>query len=235
MVGNRLILKEALVKKWDQQPALMAQLARARDGLIIESFLQSVTMPPESYPSDAELKSAYDANLSAFMAPRRYQLAQIVIAVAKDADSSTEDVARRKLNDVQKKLNQSGADFGALARNLSDEKNTAEHGGELGWVNEPELRSEIRSQVVGLPKAGITEPVRLDDGWHILKLMDTEASHTRPLAEVRDILVQRMRAERAESNRRAYVMELLKQTPPEVNEIALSKMFGLKPGPAAAP
>ena len=56
-------------------------------------------------------------------------------------------------------------------------------------------------------------------------MLDTEASRSRPLAEVRDALVQRIRAERAEANRRAYMAELLKQTPPVVNEIALSKLL----------
>jgi peptidylprolyl isomerase len=58
-----------------------------------------------------------------------------------------------------------------------------------------------------------------------MKLEDTEASHTRPLAEVKDALVQKMRAERTDANRRAYVAELLKQTPTVVNEIALSKLL----------
>jgi hypothetical protein len=60
-------------------------------------------------------------------------------------------------------------------------------------------------------------------------MLDTEASHTRPLVEVRDALVQRIRAERVEANRRAYMAELLKQTPPVVNEIALSKLLDARP------
>jgi peptidylprolyl isomerase len=125
-------------------------------------------------------------------------------------------------------VRQPGADFAALARSLSDDTATAERDGEVGWVAEPDLRAEIRAQVIGLPKAGTTEPIRLDDGWHILKLVDTEAARTRPLAEVRDALVQRIRAERVEANRRAYMAELLKQTPPVVNEIALSKLLEAK-------
>jgi peptidylprolyl isomerase len=65
-------------------------------------------------------------------------------------------------------------------------------------------------------------------------MLDTEASHTRPLAEVRDALVQRIRAERAEANRRAYVAELLKQSPPVLNEIALSKLLEAKPDASPA-
>ncbi|HZC95945.1 MAG TPA: peptidyl-prolyl cis-trans isomerase [Bradyrhizobium sp.] len=228
ILANRLVLKEALTKKWDQQPAVTAQLARARDSVIAESYLQSVTAPPDGYPSEAEIKSVYDANASAFLVPRRFRLAQIVVTLAKDADKAAEDAARKKFDDVARKVRQPGADFAALARSLSDDTATAERDGEVGWVAEPDLRAEIRAQVIGLPKAGTTEPIRLDDGWHILKLVDTEAARTRPLADVRDALVQRIRAERVEANRRAYMAELLKQTPPVVNEIALSKLLEAK-------
>lgn len=229
ILANRLVLKEAMTKKWEQQPAVIAQLARARDSLIVESYLQSVTAPPDSFPSEAEIKSVYEANASALLVPRRFRLAQIVVAVPKDADKAAEDAARKKLDDVVKKVKQPGADFGAIAHSSSEDSASAERDGEIGWVNEPELRPEIRGQVTGLPKAGLTDPIRLDDGWHIVKLLDTEAAHTRPYAEVRDALVERMRAERVEANRRAYVAELLKQTPPVVNEIALSKLLETKP------
>jgi peptidylprolyl isomerase len=228
LLANRLVLKEAIGKKWDQQPAIAAQLARARENVVAESYLQSVTTPPENYPSDSEIQSVYDANAAALLVPRRFQLAQIVITLAKDADKTAEEAARKKLDDVLKKLKQPGADFAALARGASDDATTAARDGEIGWLSEPDLRPEIRSQVIGLAKAAVTEPVRLDDGWHILKMLDTEASRTRTLAEVRDALVQRIRTERIEANRRAYVAELLKQTPPVVNEIALSKLLDAK-------
>jgi peptidylprolyl isomerase len=228
ILANRLVLKEALAKKWEQQPAVLAQLARARENLITEGYLQSVTTPPESYPSETEIKSVYDSNISAFLVPRRFQLAQIVVGVAKDADKAAEDAARKKLDEVVKKVKQPGADFAALAHTLSDDQATAERDGQIGWVGEPDLRPEIRNLVIGMEKAGIADPVKLDDGWHVIKLLDTEASHTRSLAEVKDALVQRMRAERAEANRRSYVAELAKQSPPEVNEIALSRLFGVK-------
>ena len=233
ILANRLVLKEALAKKWDQQAAIAAQIARARESLIAETYLQSITAPPDNYPSEADIKAVYDANASAFLVPRRFQLAQIVVRLAKDADKAAEDAARKKLDDVARRVKQPGADFAALARSLSDDTATAERDGEIGWLAEPDLKPEIRTQIAGLAKAGLTDPVRLDDGWHILKLIDTEASHTRPLAEVRDALVQRIRAERAEVNRRAYLTDLLKQTPPVVNELALSKL--LDPSTGASP
>ena len=229
ILANRLVLREAAAKKWDQQPAVVTQLARAREALIVESYLQSVSALGDSYPSEADIKSVYEANASAFLVPRRFRLAQIVVNLAKDADKIAEDAARKKLDDIVRKIKQPGAEFGPIARASSDDAATAGREGEIGWVAEPDMRSEIRGQVTGLPKSGIADPIRLEDGWHVLKLLDTEASHTRPLADVREALVQRMRAERIEANRRAYVAELLKQTPPVVNEIALSRLIEPKP------
>lgn len=51
----------------------------------------------------------------------------------------------------------------------------------------------------------MSEAIRLDDGWHIIKLIDTTATHTRM--------------------RRAYLAELLKRNPPVLNELALSNLL----------
>lgn len=233
MLANRLVLKEALGKKWDQKAEVVAQIARARENVIVESFLQSMTMPPENYPSEAEIKAVYDANASAFLVPRRFQIAQIFIAVPKDAEKAAEDAARRKIDDVVKRLKQPNTDFASLAKNESDDKASADRGGEIGWLAEAELRPEIKAQVVGLAKSATTDPIRLDDGWHIIKLLDTRAAHSRPIEEVKSVLIARIRAERADANRQAYVSELLKQTPPVINEIALSKLLAATSGAAA--
>jgi parvulin-like peptidyl-prolyl isomerase len=221
MLANRLVLQEALAKKWEQQPTAVAQLQQVRENAIVELYLQSVTAPPADYPSEADVQKAYDDNRNAFLVPREFQLAQIFVAVARGADRAAEDAAKKKLDDILHKLRAPGADFAAIAKTAND----AQNGGELGWLPEPQIRSEIREQVIGLAKGGISEPLRLDDGWHILKLTDTKASYTRTLPEVRDLLVQRMRAERAAAARRAYLAELLKQHPPVLNELALSGLL----------
>lgn len=230
LLANRLVLKEALGKKWEQKPNIAAQLDQARENLIVETYLQSRTTPPADFPGEQEIKSVYEANASAFLVPRQFQLAQIFVALPKDADKAAEDKARKKLDEVLKKLKQPGADFGATARSDSDDADSVDAGGEIGWLTEAQLRPEIRTQVVGLAKAAVTDPVKLDDGWHILKLIDTKPAQTRPLTEVRDTLVQRIRDERIEANRRAYLAELLRQSPPAINELALSKLLEGLPG-----
>ncbi|WP_315833170.1 peptidylprolyl isomerase [Bradyrhizobium prioriisuperbiae] len=222
LLANRLVLQEALAKKWDQKPAVAAQLDRMRESAVVELYLQSVTTPPANFPSDDDVQKVYDANRSAFLMPRQFQLAQIFIAAPKEADKAAEDKAKQELDDVVRKLKVPGADFGAIA---SSSNNDAKDGGDLGWVAENQIRPEIRTQVMGLTKNTVSDPVKLDDGWHILKLIDTKASYTRTLPEVREQLVQQIRSERATMLRRAYLADLQKQNPPVLNELALSNLL----------
>lgn len=63
----------------------------------------------------------------------------------------------------------------------------------------------LLTAAVGLARDSVSEAIRLDDGWHIIKLIDTTATHTRM--------------------RRAYLAELLKRNPPVLNELALSNLL----------
>jgi peptidylprolyl isomerase len=222
MLANRLVLQEVAAKKWDQQPSVAEQLDRVRENAVVELYLQQVSAPPASFPSDDDLQKVYDANRSAFLVPRQFQLAQIFVALPKDADKAAEDKAKKSVEDIQRKLKAPGADFAAVANDAGEAKN----GGDLGWVPETQIRPEIRNQVMELVKNTVSEPIKLDDGWHFLKLIDTKVSYTRTLPEVRDALVQQMRGERATALRRAYLAELLKQHPPVINELALSGLVG---------
>lgn len=228
LLANRLVLQEAVAKKWDQQAAVAAQLDRVRDSALTELYLQSVSQPPANYPSDDEVQKVYDANRQALLVPRQFQLARIFIASPKDSDKATEDKAKKTVDDIARKLKMPGTDFAAIA-NENDARLEGKNGGDLGWVPESQIRPEIRNQVMGLTKSAVSEPVRLDDGWYILKLIDTKAAYTRTLPEVRDQLFQQIRTERAKQLRQAYLGELIKRNPPVLNEIALSKVLGEQP------
>jgi len=221
LLANRLVLQEVVAKKWDQQPNIAAQLDRVRENALIEIYLQSVSTPPSGFPSEEDLQKVYDANRGALLMPRQFQLAQIFIAAPKEADKATEDKAKKNLDEILGKLKAPGADFAAIARAASESKDS----GDLGWVAENQIRPEIKAQVIGLVKNGVSEAIRLDDGWHILKLLDTKAAYTRTLPEVREQLVQQIRTERATMMRRAYLAELLKRHPPILNELALSNLL----------
>lgn len=222
-LAQRMLLKEALARKFDQQAETRTQLDRVRDAALVELYLASAVKVPDGFPSDAEVQAAYDANKTAFLVPRQYRLAQIFISAPK-GDKAAEDKGKAKLDAVTAKLREKGADFAVQAAQFSDAKSEAERGGEIGWVPETQLVPEIRDKVSGLAKDGVSDPVRADDGWHLLKLLDTRPAGTAPLADIKPALIERLRQAQAQQLRQAYLAQLLQKDPPVLNELALSRI-----------
>lgn len=219
------VLSEAKAKGWEKKPDVAAQLERIRNETIVSTYLNAETRPPADFPSDAEIQAAYDTNKARFMMPRQFQIAQIFLAVAAGADQAEQEKVRKRLDEVQKKLRQSPAAFAELARQYSDDTATARNGGTIGWVTEAAMIAEIRAVVPSLEKGGITEPLALADGWHIIRLIDTKPAAVRPLPEVRQAIIDGLREQRQAENEQAYLARLLEKNPPAINELALPQVL----------
>lgn len=225
ILTQRLVLQEALAAKWDQNPAVTSALARLRDNAIAQTYLESVSAPPQSYPSDSELQAAYDANKDKFLVPKQYKLAQVFIKCPKGSDSDTATKAQVRIDAVKKVLARSNADFAAIARADSDDTANASKGGEVGWLADNRIPAGLRSQLGNLKQGTVTAPIQLDDGWHIFKVLDAKEPYTPPLDEIRTQLTQEMRSERARALSQQYIAKLVQDHPIQVDELNLSKVL----------
>jgi peptidylprolyl isomerase len=221
---QRLVLQQAREQKWDQDPAVIARMVRAREAALSESYLESKSKPDSSYPSEQEIKNAYEANKSKLLIPKSYELAQIFIESPEGGDPAAQAKAKSKLEEIRKQLSAKDADFSSIARNSSDEKSSAENGGKIGWLAENQIQPEIRSKLPNLKLKAVSEPIRLNAGWHIIKLLDVREARAPTLDEIRDNLVTSMREEKSRELRQNYITELLKKHPLAINEIELMKL-----------
>ncbi len=213
LLVQRLILKQAIDQNWDQEPAVIAKLVRARESALTESFLQNASAAESGYPSDAELESAYESSKSKLLVPRSFHLSQIFIAGDK-----------AKLDATVRQLKAKGADFAAIARTNSEEATSATQSGEIGWLTEEQIQPGIRKILPKLKPGSVTEPIPLEDGWHILKVLGIREPHTPPLAQIRGQLAARLRAERAQLKRQEFLNRLVRENPIAINEIELGKI-----------
>lgn len=224
LLVQRMVLKQALEKKWDQDPAVIAKLVRAREAAITESFLEAASAPDAGYPADAEINDAYEANKSKLQIPRSYLLSQIYISIADSADTAAQTAAKSKVEAISKQLAAKGADFATIARKSSEEPTSAAEGGKIGWLTEAQIQPEIRAKVPKLALGTISESIRLTDGWHIIKVLDIREARTPALEEIREPLVAQLRKERATLKRQEFLKELLEKNPLALNEIELMKL-----------
>ncbi|GEP44331.1 peptidylprolyl isomerase [Brevifollis gellanilyticus] len=224
---QKLILQEATEKKWPEQPHIAARVERARQSVITESYLESIAEPPKDYPSESEVKSAYEASRESLRVPQSFRLAQIFIAEAPGAS--------QKLAKAQELLAGKDADFAKIAADHSQEPTSASRGGEIGWLTETQIEAALLPQVSDLKLFAVSGPVKLKDGWHILKLLDARAPHTPTLEQARPQIVKQLRQEKLRTNSQAYLASLLRQHALELNTSALTQALPREPAPDSRP
>jgi peptidylprolyl isomerase len=218
------LLAEAKSKGWDKKPEVTFVMERAKEQALLQLYMSDLARPPAGYPSEEEIKKAYEANKSAFPAPGQFNLAQIFLAVPENADKQVAAAAQKKAADLAAKARVKGADFAQLAKENSDHKDTAPKGGDLGWLAENQMLPEIRAVAEKMEKGDVSMPIRSPTGWHIVKLIDKKPPSTRPLSEVRDAIVGQMRLRRAQEMERKYMEEMVARSQPTVNQVELSKL-----------
>ena len=223
-VYRRALIEEARTKGWDKRPEVVAQMERAREQVLLSSYMNDRARPPADFPGEQELLAAYNANQGEFAVPRKFRIAQIFVAVPKDAAKADADRLRKKADDIAKRAQSKDADFARLALANSDHKSSAEQGGDLGWMAERDMIPEMRTLIPTLAKGEVGKPVRTEQGWHVIKLLDLKPASVRPLGEVRAQLVAAMRQRLAQENEKRYLDKMAEQTPVAVNEIALGKL-----------
>jgi parvulin-like peptidyl-prolyl isomerase len=228
LIVQQLVYKEALAKKWDQQAQVVAALEKIRQQAITQSYLESVAVPPQDFPSSSDLQAAYDQlkKANALQVPKQYHLAQIYIALPKGADKETEAKVQATVDETLKALK--SGDFAAVAKERSYDRTSSQQGGDLGYLVEAQMQPEIRSAVGALSKGGVTDPVRLADGWHIVKLIEVKEPYTASLDEVKPALTKELRSQKAQVLGKAYLAKLLQDNPVTLNEIAVSKLLNSK-------
>lgn len=232
LVRNELVrqalLAEAKAKGWDKKPDVALIMERAREQALLQVYMNEVAKPPANFPSEDDVKQAYEANKSQLAVPPQFQLAQIFVSAPESADKATAAAAQKRAADLAAKAQVKGADFAKLAKENSDHKDTAPKGGDLGWLPEPQIFSEIRAAVAKMEKGDVSPPIRSAAGWHIVKLVDKKPAGVRPLSEVRDVIVNQLRLRRAQDMERAYIEGMVSHTQQTVNQIELSKLQGAK-------
>jgi len=223
---NLAVLAEAKAKKWDTQPDVIRRVNETKDAVVSQSYLASVVPADPAFPSEADITTAYENNKARLVAPRQFHVAQILLTVKPGATPQEAEEVRKKAIDLRAQAVRPKADFAELARQNSQDKQSAEKGGDVGWLREPDMIPAVREAVASMTENAISQPVHVPDGWHILKLLESKPAGQIPLMDAKPQIVQALRQARSQRLMRAYLDEMLKSEPIQVNEIVLTKQVG---------
>lgn len=223
-LAEKAVVEQAKTQEWDKKAEIRSAIEEAQDQVILRSYLQSVSEPAADYPSEQDLQTAYQANQDQFQLPAMYRLSQIFLSVP-DKDEQALAQAKKRADAWVKQMREGKADFAALAKEHSDEKISAERGGDNGFLPMSQLVPAMRATVAKLEPGQLSDPIVQADGVHILQVTDLRPASVRSLEEVKPALRDALRRQRQQEATQAYVAGMLDADTVTVDGKVLSQLL----------
>jgi len=152
---------------------------RFEEGLLLQE-IRRMEVDNKVSVSEPEIEERYRTNIEDYTTPRRIRLREIVVRFDETNEVEKGRKARRLLQDIRQ-----GADFAEVAR-MHSESGSSSAGGDLGFFSEGELTEALAEVAFQLDPGEVSEIIRLDTAFYIIRVEEKFEAEVKPLEEVRD-------------------------------------------------
>ena len=165
-----LVAKAAEAKKIADTKEFQTRLIFIRNKLLMESILQA---EGKSAVTDQAMRQVYDEAVKQMGHDEEVRARHILVP--------TEAEAKAILADLKK-----GANFETLAKEKSKDPGAAAQGGDLGYFTKEQMVPEFAEVAFKLEKGALSDPVKSQFGWHIIRVEDKRSKSPPPFDQVKD-------------------------------------------------
>lgn len=180
LIDGKLVAKKAEAEKMADGPDFARKLAYLREKLLMEDYLGKIA---KEAASDAAVQKAYDEAAKARKPETEVRAKHILVENEADAKKVIERL-------------KGGEDFAKIAGEVS--KDPGSKGGDLGWFTKDRMVPEFADAAFKLEPGQLSEPVKSQFGWHVIKLDEKREKEFPKLDTIRD-QVSRYVVQRAQS------------------------------------
>jgi peptidyl-prolyl cis-trans isomerase D len=194
----------------------------------------------------ADVERAYNSGIEQYTTPEQVRASHILFKT----DGKDDAAVKAKAEDVLKQA-KAGADFAELAKKYSEDESSAKNGGDLDYFSKGRMVPEFDEVAFTLQPGQISDLVKTQFGYHIIKVVDKKAAATKTLAEVRPQITDQLAYERAQAQAADLAQKLEKEIgkPSDLDTVAKAQgltvqesgffardepILGLGPSPEAA-
>jgi peptidyl-prolyl cis-trans isomerase SurA len=169
-----------------------------------------ISIPPD------EIAKFYELNKKEFEGPEQVQIAEILIAPAKDEkgvskeDQVSLDAAKAKAESVLAEIKK-GTKFSDAATKYSDGP-TAQQGGDLGLFKRGTLSKDLEDVTFNMKPGDTSDVIRTKQGFVILKVVQHQSAGIPPMKEVEPQIQEAIYMEKLQPALRAYLTKLREES-----------------------
>jgi peptidyl-prolyl cis-trans isomerase C len=201
LVDVTVLSQAAEKQKLEDRPDVKHRLAFDHNRLLMEALLQDAGKAALSDEAEHKL---YDEAIKQVKAEEEVHARHILVV--------SEDEAKAILAQLK-----GGADFIVLAKEKSKDPGSAESGGDLGYFTKEQMVPEFAEVAFKLGKGQLSDPVKTQFGWHIIKVEDRRMKPTPTFEQVKpqieNYIAHRAQAELVENLRKSANVERLDKPP----------------------
>jgi peptidyl-prolyl cis-trans isomerase D len=150
-------------------------------------------------PPDADLQKIYDQNKEAYRVPERVRVMHILLKTT-GKPPADEPKIKAQAEDLLKQI-RAGANFSDLAKKFSEDTTSAQNAknpGELpDWVTRGQTVKEFEAAAFALKPGQVSDLVKTEYGYHIIKVLAHEDAHQRTFEEAKSDLAEQWKKQRA--------------------------------------
>jgi peptidyl-prolyl cis-trans isomerase D len=177
--------------------------------------------------TEEELRARYEQDKSRYVQPETRQARHILFTV----DDPSQDAERAALAQQVYEQIRDGGDFAALAREHSGDSASASSGGDLGWASRDTYVQAFADKLFSMQQGEVSEPVKTEFGYHIIKLEGIRPEAGRSFEDVRAEINVQLRNEKAIqrfNDEQDRLQEQLEAGAPSID--ALAREFNMQRG-----
>jgi len=153
---------------------------------------QALRLKIDVPPQDVE--RSYNENIQQYSTPEQIRASHVLLKT----EGKNEAEVRKQAEDILAKA-RAGADFAQLATKFSEDEASAKQGGDLDYFGRGRMVKEFEESAFALQPGQISDIVKTQYGFHVIKLVDKKPGATRSLNEVRQQIVEQLKWERAQA------------------------------------
>jgi peptidyl-prolyl cis-trans isomerase C len=206
IISEKLLIQEAKNRGLEQDKDVLEQIKNTTEQILVQSLIEKEIIGKVKV-DDQEALTYYEENKDNFITKEQVYLYNILV--------ETEEVAK----DILEKL-KSGVDFIEIAKEKSTGPSAAQ-GGDLGYISKGDLIPEIENVVFALEIGSISDIIKSEYGFHILKVTDKKPEVLKTFEEVKEEILPTLLSTKQKEAFDNLLEELKSQVTIEINEEAL--------------
>jgi EpsD family peptidyl-prolyl cis-trans isomerase len=219
LVKRELLYQEALKKGLDNNPEYKRKVEEFKKITLISQLLET-EITSKAEVTDQDVKNYYEKHKEDFSPFLEARVSLIRV--------KTEDEA----NKIRERLVK-GEDFAKIAKSSSIDQGSAKNGGDLGYLSRNQLTPELEAVVSKLNTGEISEPIKVQNGYDIVKITDKKLGKQIEFEKVKNLIKQHLASEKQKDAFDTYIEDLKKSYKVEINNDALSKLLVEEKGETA--